>query len=113
MSPERWHQVEHVYYAALREGPQRRDQVLAQTGADEQELRHEVESLLSRSGSEETFLDQPAWMGKATPAEAENLREGTRLGPYRIEVLIGAGGMGEVYRAEDTRLHRPAAIKLI
>ena len=95
MNPDRWQQIEALYRAAR--DPQKRTAVLA--GADP-ELRREVEALLAReaTGSTQTIVDAAA---------------GTQLGPYKIEAPIGAGGMGEVFRATDTRLHRTVAIKIL
>jgi serine/threonine protein kinase/tetratricopeptide (TPR) repeat protein len=60
-----------------------------------------------------SVLDQPAWVGREDLLQTETTVAGSRLGPYQIEEIIGAGGMGEVYRALDTRLGRTVAIKLI
>jgi Tol biopolymer transport system component/tRNA A-37 threonylcarbamoyl transferase component Bud32 len=93
MSPERWQKVEALYRAAR--DPVKRASMLAQADPG---LRSEVEALLAQ---EATGLTQTIFGA------------GTQLGPYKIEAPIGAGGMGEVFRATDTRLHRTVAIKVL
>src|SRR5580658_1592867 len=102
MSPERWREVEDLYQAVLERTPGERTILLEQA---DPELRREVESLLAQP-SRNSALERPAWENSAGTLEA-----GSSLGPYRIETSIGKGGMGEVWKARDTRLNRAVAIK--
>jgi hypothetical protein len=87
--------------------------LLREACADDEELRREVESLLAQSSSTRALLDRTAWGAEAATADTRTiLMAGARLGPYEIVALIGRGGMGNVYRALDTRLNRPVAIKI-
>src|ERR1700730_15703803 len=110
MSPERLRQVEQLYHSARERPLEERGELLAQA---DQELRREVEWLLAQDG--ENLLDHPAMEVAAKLLEdssAERLAVGAQLGPYKIESSIGAGGMGQVYKARDTRLGRAVAIKV-
>ena len=110
----RWTRIEELYHAAREREPGARSQFLREACPDE-ELRHEVESLLGCDTQAEDFLESPA-----LEITAEALAEGrTRsmigrvLGPYEIVSFLGAGGMGEVYRARDSRIGRDVAIKVL
>ena len=93
MRPDRWRQVELLYHSALERPEPARDAFLREACREDEELRCEVRSLLDQT--ESGLLDHPL-----------------RLGPYQIVGVIGAGGMGTVYQARDTRLNRMVAIKV-
>lgn len=108
MSPDQWRRIEQVYLAALELGQQQRIALLAQTDPD---VRHRVEAMLAQpEGS--ALMDVPAWQN-VSELETPVVAPGAMLGQYRIESTIGAGGMGVVFRALDTKLNRPVAIKFL
>src|SRR5215510_6157744 len=101
---EYWRRVEDLYHRAVECNGHEQQALLNQECADDNELRREVEALLAGQTQAEGFLEEPA---------AERLTAGIRLGNYQIVEHIGSGGMGEVYRARDTKLSRPVAIKFL
>jgi serine/threonine protein kinase/Tfp pilus assembly protein PilF len=108
MTPERWQAIESVFHSALELSGDDRAALLLKC---DPEIRSAVEELLAQEGS--AVLDRPAWEQTAASIELRptDLAPGTKLGPYQVEATIGAGGMGKVYRAKDTRLNRDVAIK--
>jgi serine/threonine protein kinase/tetratricopeptide (TPR) repeat protein len=116
VSPTRWQEIERLYHATLARLPGERAAFLAEICNNDPELRREVESLLAQDASKTGALDQPAWEATGPVGGDSTVTQstpGARLGPYQIEGLIGSGGMGEVYRARDTRLGREVAIKVL
>src|SRR5712691_5364115 len=116
MNAERFRQVEELYHSAREREPGERSAFLAEACRGDEELRRKVELLLARDLSNDDasggkILDQPAEDLLADPTRTL-VETGSRLGPYQIEALLGAGGMGEVYRAADTRLDRKVAITI-
>jgi eukaryotic-like serine/threonine-protein kinase len=115
MDPERWEQIKKVLESLLAREPGDRPAFLEQTCDGDEELRREVESLLEAHAEVGGFIDAPA-VEVAAQMMAEDqtpLIVGASLGPYKILDRLGAGGMGEVYLAQDSRLGRKVALKLM
>src|SRR5665213_1039074 len=111
MGPERWQQLEKLYHSASERHPSQRSAFLDAECRGDQELRAELELLLAKDNSPQALLDRPVW--KASGYSSASVSIGTQLGAYRIESVLGQGGMGVVFRAYDTKLHRPVAIKFL
>ena len=114
MNAARWQEVERLFHAALERPAHEREAFLRDSSAGDASLRREVESLLDQSSRADGFLEVLS-RGPAALIDAERRSRliGRRLGAYEVEVWIGAGGMGEVYRARDVRLGRNVAIKVL
>ena len=113
LTPERWQQVARIYELVLDQDPTARDALLSEACADDEALLREVQSLLSQD-TNGLIVDRSVWAAAAPLLdEGVDLLPGATLGRYRIEQFIGAGGMGEVYRATDTLLNRVVAIKIL
>jgi serine/threonine protein kinase len=111
MPAERQQTVERLYHAALERPANERTAFIAAACGDDEDLRREVESRLSHPGSVATTVHPNA--AAAMAHRGSTRLTGTRIGVYEVGRLIGAGGMGEVYVARDTRLGRDVAIKVL
>ncbi len=103
MTPDRWQRIEQLYQAAAKLNPPDRRKFLEQAEPD---LAGEVAALLAQEG--------PGTVRSGSDDSTQTVAQvsaGAQLGPYKLETLLGAGGMGRVFRATDTRLNRAVAIK--
>ena len=115
MKPDGWAQVSRLYHAALAQDANERGRFLARACGGDDALRREVESLLAHEGTAEGFLTAPAleMAAKVMAEDAGGSLSGRQIGSYQILSRLGAGGMGEVYRARDMKLNRDIALKVL
>ena len=113
MNRDRWRDVSQIYGAVLTKAPHARDEFLREACKDDEELRREVESLLIGHDESGTLYAPIAAVAHAWLTENYAVQPGKLFGPYRIDRLLGSGGMGEVYRARDMKLNRDVAIKIL
>jgi len=122
MADSEWEKLKEVFHAALELPPNDRPAYLAQACAGDAFLRQSVEALL-KSHEEPGFVDEPAYAAAANlivddqqverQPEAGAFQAGQNIGRYRINSLLGEGGMGRVYLAEDTKLRRKVSLKFL
>jgi len=112
--PERRQRIEDLCDAALDRNPRERAAFVAAACGDDESLRTEIEALLANAHRAEGFLATPiGGVAALILADEHGTLVGREIGSHRILSLLGAGGMGEVYRARDTRLNRDVAIKVV
>ena len=115
MNPERHQKICDIFAEAAELAPDERAKFLADECAGDEDLRNEVESLLAAGEKSGDFIESPALniAAKIMADEAADEKIGREIGHYKIVSLLGAGGMGEVWLAEDARLKRQIALKLL
>src|SRR5262245_59648686 len=114
MKPERWQHIDKLLGEALELEASRRAAFLDHACAGDEELRRKIDALLAAHEQAESFIEAPAFAGIAQSLDNESRSMvGRQLGHYQVLAFVGAGGMGAVWKAKDTKLDREVAIKTL
>jgi serine/threonine protein kinase/tetratricopeptide (TPR) repeat protein len=116
MNQTTWQKIEDLFNAAIELPSEKRSAFLESACPDENEIKNEVKALLTKAEMEDSFLEKPSislGMNLLSQEKGKSLLLDEKIGRYKILKLLGEGGMGEVYLAEDLSLHRLVALKLL
>jgi len=114
MTPEYWRQIKETFHSALERAPEQRAAFLAEACRGHDSLRREVEALIFAHEQADLFIDAPAFQAAAEMlADGQEFKPGETLSHYQIHSVLGEGGMGRVYLADDTKLKRKVALKVL
>ncbi len=120
MNAERWRRIEEIYHAALERAASERESFVEAACGGDQTLRADVERLVAAQNKAGDFLVSPAWevgasalVAAATTDDRTKSLVGRHIATYEILAPLGVGGMGDVYRARDTKLNRDVAVKIL
>ena len=115
MTPERWRRIEELYYLALQRDASQRVAFVKQACDGDEEMEREIESLLAHEEPAKQFMEAPgiAVLARAMADDCKSSTVGRQFGSYQLISLLGIGGMGEVYKAQDVRIGRLVALKIL
>ena len=113
MTPERWRRIEELYHGAYARAASERAAFLAEACRGDAKLRRDIEALLDEPSRDGLLATPSLESAVAMIADVPSDMSGQSIGGYHLEALLGAGGMGEVYRSRDAKLGRDVAIKIV
>ncbi|HYJ47231.1 MAG TPA: hypothetical protein VEV81_11520, partial [Pyrinomonadaceae bacterium] len=115
MTAQHWQQIKEIFHSAVELEPGERSAFLDAACADDNSLRREVETLIAAHEKTGSFIDSPAYevAAELVADEKTGLKAGQAVDSYEVISLLSVGGMGEVYLAQDKKLRRKVALKLL